>query len=191
MYSFVDKILDSSPVPKHNLHYYNRDRWWVNPVCVDTYAAKSCKNKPPCTFTSINARPFYKNLYDTVLTKSPKMSKECLHLGQFSFQPCHQSLFPIVNHVNILLVCRSSGGSKVKVTRSKNVFLWDFVKVIYAARLAAPPAHWAAQWDSFLQPIYLLLRDCINTPGLFLVVDVGGTAGLILTACLLSVMQFY
>ena len=29
-----DIILDSPPVPKHNLHYCNRDRWWVNPVCV-------------------------------------------------------------------------------------------------------------------------------------------------------------
>ncbi len=32
---FVSKILDSPPVPKHKIHYCNRARWSVNPVCVN------------------------------------------------------------------------------------------------------------------------------------------------------------
>ncbi len=40
----VYKMLGSSPVPKHNLHYYNRDRCWVNPLCVYTNDDEFNKN---------------------------------------------------------------------------------------------------------------------------------------------------
>ena len=31
---FVYQILYSPPMPKYNLNYYNRERWWGNPLCV-------------------------------------------------------------------------------------------------------------------------------------------------------------
>ena len=36
----VDKISSKSPVPKHNLDNYKRDRCWTDPICVMVYESK-------------------------------------------------------------------------------------------------------------------------------------------------------
>ncbi len=74
---FVYEILDSPPVPKHNPKYYNRERWWVNPLCVTLRSKILNQNMVDKRFRNSVYRPVLCSLW-ILGTGQPAPTRICL-----------------------------------------------------------------------------------------------------------------